>query len=1058
MSSTDIAAHDEHAVASGPEAGLAPPSAVPEAATGDAEEVASPAAGPMADDPDADDLPYSLSVHAIGFAAWLSGPATYTGGGAALPASSLGVVVPEAEATTVREVTRLALVALEAAAPGSTAGAGVADFRLGRHVPYSTLTAPPGPPGAESALENIWLNPDLTLAECGILPGDELKIKHARGPLSVKLTPAGSTQPEDFSYGLELTVRELLDSQALEASDTDPFGLYYPHRGIFLQADHTLDLYDIEPQHVLEVRRTSSVFLLRIRLPERANAVVTFRLGDSQPVADVVSQLARKIPYDRATISSLYDKAGSGRWLDCTLPLSHYQITSSSQIEYKTKFSTIHLTTGQGPSAPFVSTDAELDDLLDAYGPPHASAAHMSHTLLDASGGRLDRNAKKSARALLSSPMLPLTLRPGPVATFFGLAAYDPSVRQAFELDPTRPLRDLLAGGEAEAGSTPGVAPGPSDAVTLICRRFGIRPADFAGLALVQDGRSASVEVASLDQLLSSNGPRKAAGAGAAAPRAAFPAPGSRLLDVSRSLLSQGVFPGSVLIVHSRGNGWSRRPADTSGATTDSEGRIVYADTSANHIWADAEEDAESNLTFEADRPRVIASASLNKLIERLTDEKSHDMDFVKTILLTYHSFTTPAILLSKIIERYNVPRPANMAYDDFDRNSRRLIHLRVVNVLKHWIEKYSSDFFDPKSADGFSQLAYDVARFARNILHADNPTHARMILQVLGRLKPSRTSDKQLPPAEPIAPASAPTAIASESKILRIFRHSPQDLAEHITATDFELFAQIKPAELLNQNWNRADAEVRSANVLRVSRRFNRVVLWVVASILIKDKVRKRAERFAKLIEIAQRLYHLKNFSSVMAFIAGFNSAAISRLKWTRAELPGRHVRILEDLEQIMTAQSNYKAYRALLHNSSPPLVPYIGVYLADLTFIDDGNPNRVAGLINIAKRRLDYSVISEIQMFQNEPYPADFASGGGASGPGAGAGGGSGIDLLNPGGAAATNPLREQLEQSIAAAGGGGDINSPDNNAVAADIEQRLYDRSLQVEPRGAERAQIE
>lgn len=83
----------------------------------------------------------------------------------------------------------------------------------------------------------------------------------------------------------------------------------------------------------------------------------------------------------------------------------------------------------------------------------------------------------------------------------------------------------------------------------------------------------------------------------------------------------------------------------------------------------------------------------------------------------------------------YNVPRPANMAYDDFDRNSRRLIHLRVVNVLKHWIEKYSSDFFDPKSADGFSQLAYDVARFARNILHADNPTHARMILQVLGRL-----------------------------------------------------------------------------------------------------------------------------------------------------------------------------------------------------------------------------------------------------------------------------------------------------------------------------------
>ena len=45
-------------------------------------------------------------------------------------------------------------------------------------------------------------------------------------------------------------------------------------------------------------------------------------------------------------------------------------------------------------------------------------------------------------------------------------------------------------------------------------------------------------------------------------------------------------------------------------------------------------------------------------------------------------------------------------------------------------------------------------------------------------------------------------------------------------------------------------------------------------------------------------------------------------------------------------------------------------GVYLADLTFIDDGNPDRIDGLINFSKRRLDYSVIANIQLYQQKPF----------------------------------------------------------------------------------------
>ena len=51
---------------------------------------------------------------------------------------------------------------------------------------------------------------------------------------------------------------------------------------------------------------------------------------------------------------------------------------------------------------------------------------------------------------------------------------------------------------------------------------------------------------------------------------------------------------------------------------------------------------------------------------------------------------------------------------------------------------------------------------------------------------------------------------------------------------------------------------------------------------------------------------------------------------------------------------QGNYKIYRDKLGTTELPAVPYVGVFLKDLTFICDGNPDYLrGGLINIHKRR---------------------------------------------------------------------------------------------------------
>jgi hypothetical protein len=77
------------------------------------------------------------------------------------------------------------------------------------------------------------------------------------------------------------------------------------------------------------------------------------------------------------------------------------------------------------------------------------------------------------------------------------------------------------------------------------------------------------------------------------------------------------------------------------------------------------------------------------------------------------------------------------------------------------------------------------------------------------------------------------------------------------------------------------------------------------------------------------------------------------------------------ERIEEMMSHEQNYKTYRAALHSCDPPTTPYLGVYLTDLTFIEEGNKNVLErGLVNFDKCYLIAAVIGEIQQYQRMGY----------------------------------------------------------------------------------------
>lgn len=79
----------------------------------------------------------------------------------------------------------------------------------------------------------------------------------------------------------------------------------------------------------------------------------------------------------------------------------------------------------------------------------------------------------------------------------------------------------------------------------------------------------------------------------------------------------------------------------------------------------------------------------------------------------------------------------------------------------------------------------------------------------------------------------------------------------------------------------------------------------------------------------------------------------------------------MLDSLKEIYSANDNYKNYRNFLKKNTTTCTPYIGLFLRDLVFIDDGNQNFLGeGIINFKKRALYSRVLIEIKRLQSRSY----------------------------------------------------------------------------------------
>jgi RasGEF domain/RasGEF N-terminal motif len=380
--------------------------------------------------------------------------------------------------------------------------------------------------------------------------------------------------------------------------------------------------------------------------------------------------------------------------------------------------------------------------------------------------------------------------------------------------------------------------------------------------------------------------------------------------------------------------------------------------------------DDQDDIKFEVDSngQAVVKGASVERLVERLTHEKWGDVVFRNAFLLTYRSFIGGVELVNRLAERFSVSPPMGVSredLEDFDKNYRKPIQLRVYSVLRTWLSRYPQDFVEDRAlADRLRAMATDTLAPATAFWAQNAETMIGLLDKKLRREQSRQVALRKTTPILPEGGLEVGSFGFDDVEVLEI--------ARQLTVMEHRQYRKILAKECLGQGWNGAERKERAPNISGMIDGFNQVSGWVTDRIVSSAALSERVATLRKMIELAEHLRALNNFNGIMEVLAGINNSAVRRLKKTWAELPKATLDVFARIEALMSHQGNFCDYREKLHSIKPPCVPYIGVYLTDLTFIEDGYPDFTHNgeLINFKKRLKLASVIEELQQYQKDDY----------------------------------------------------------------------------------------
>jgi len=195
-------------------------------------------------------------------------------------------------------------------------------------------------------------------------------------------------------------------------------------------------------------------------------------------------------------------------------------------------------------------------------------------------------------------------------------------------------------------------------------------------------------------------------------------------------------------------------------------------------------------------------------------------------------------------------------------------------------------------------------------------------------------------------------------------------DIAEQLTLREWELFRIIPETEFLEKTWLLRPPPVGSMLVNMIDH-FNVVSMWVASEIVNTEDMKDRANAIKKFTQVCDLLFDLGNFNGLMEIVAGLSLGCVQRLQKTWNLAGSGPKSVYEKFSHIMTTKQNFQAYRHALSATKLPAIPYVGVLLKDLIFLEEGNPLRLGnGLFNFDRIHLLGRFMLDTHKFKRTSY----------------------------------------------------------------------------------------
>ncbi|KAJ3060472.1 cell division cycle- protein, partial [Podochytrium sp. JEL0797] len=309
---------------------------------------------------------------------------------------------------------------------------------------------------------------------------------------------------------------------------------------------------------------------------------------------------------------------------------------------------------------------------------------------------------------------------------------------------------------------------------------------------------------------------------------------------------------------------------------------------------------------------------------------------FSEVLVAVHSKYCTPAVLLDVLLD----------LYDEFDTaGDAHAVQLRVCALVSSWVQaSFEADFSgDAKMASTLRLLCAKAAdkKSLKPFADTVSPFVCLPLLKKTSHAEydsTTLTSNKKWSHSSIFADLLRPKQKSWCEAFLEI---DPLAVASQLTYLESQIFCAIEPHHLFtNINASKRTCDSKTLSTVDTSvGHFNFISAWVVTRVLMGRKPKSRSKMISHFIAITTHLHALHNYNTLMSVISGLTSTPIERLKLTQSLVPVESVVELRRLQTLMSQDKLFARYRKEVALVSGPCVPYLGVMLRDLIYIDEGN-----------------------------------------------------------------------------------------------------------------------